>query len=110
VPLFDPNINIDYEGSDYFDNLPNWGTDWSIGGSAPSSQSSVQPGDVIEVIGWGAGLVTQIIGSFASAKHQQTNEEIAVVIPPPPPATTDYTPYILGSVALLLVVMFGMRK
>lgn len=91
--------------------VPNWGTDWTIGGSAPSSQSNVQPGDVIEVIGWGAGLVTQIIGQFAQAKHQQTNEEIAVVIPPPPPApVTDYTPYIVGSVGVLLLLMFAMKK
>ena len=69
----------------------------------------MQPGDVIEVIGWGAGLVVQIIGQFAQAKHQQTGEEIAVVIPPPPSAATDYTPYLIGG-GVLLLLMFGMKK
>jgi len=89
--------------------VPNWGTDWTIGGSAPGSQSSVQAGDVIEVVGWGAGLVTQIVGLIANATHQETEERIAVVIPPPPPAETDYTPYLIGG-GVLLLLMFGMKK
>ena len=90
--------------------VPNWGTNWTMGSG--QNQSTVSPGDVINVIGWGAGLVTQIIGAVATAKNQETEEEITVIVPPPPPATdeTDYTPIILGSVGVLLVLVLAMKK
>ena len=90
--------------------VPNWGTNWTMGSG--QNQSTVSPGDVINVIGWGAGLVTQIVGLIANAKHQETEEEIAVIIPPPPPVVeeTDYTPIIIGSVGVLLVLVLAMKK
>ena len=70
---------------------------------------------MLEVVGWGAGLVVEIIGGIARIQNEGGEVVEVVVTPPtptPPPVTPpmDWTPVLVGGGLLLaLVLVLGRR-
>ena len=91
--------------------VPAWGAGYQIG----NGQGPVAVGDVLEVVGWGAGLVVEIIGGIARIQNEGGEVVEVVVSPPaatPPPVTPpmDWTPVLVGGGLLLaLVLVLGRR-
>jgi hypothetical protein len=88
--------------------VPAWGAGYQIGlGQVPGP---VAVGDVLEVVGWGAGLVVDIIGGIARIQNEGGEVIEVVVTPPPTPPPTDWTPVLVGGGLLLaLVLVLGRR-
>jgi len=91
--------------------VPAWGAGYQVG----NGQSPVAVGDVLEVVGWGAGVVIDIINNVARIRNEGGEVVEVVVSPPaatPPPAAPpmDWTPVLVGGgLILALVLVLGRR-
>ena len=110
---------IDYSGSDYLSDQAGWwpGSGSSSDNSSDNGSAGVQVGDAVQVAGGIVGIVMQIVGGVVRiAREDGTQEDhpVANVNPIHPPAITttekDYTPIILGSVGVLLVLVLALKK
>ena len=91
--------------------VPAWGAGYQVG----NGQGPGAVGDVLEVVGWGAGLVVEIIGGIARIQNEG-GEVVEVAVPPPAPPPPpvvppmDWTPVLVGGGLLLaLVLVLGRR-
>lgn len=113
---FSGGPSLDYSGSDYLSGQASWYPGAQNDNSNANGSANVQPGDVLEVVGFGIGQVLEIIQGVATVQLQGSNEVVQVPVPvsvptaPPAAPPFNWTPvFVGGGVLLVLGLLLGRR-